>query len=247
MGYTSYLIPGSDFHLVAKATRPAMTFSDFTILYLSFGAPVAAVAFLWMSKSGTAPRLIGALSAWALWPVAALYFAGKPTHRRAVMGVLDASAQISRNASTRSATVREFDASTTSLLAASETFLLRETLERYVALFELIENATSDIEDLPENEFFMAAASASGATGTKCLARRNRARLTKHLSRARMDLVRSMALLPAGEARLAARADLIRLFESFGDAEGKQAVSESISGSPSESVAQPDIIKFNAV
>lgn len=224
-----------------------MTLADFTILYLSLGAPVATVTFLRMARPGKRVPILAAVSAWVAWPAATVYLLGRAPRRRAVLDLLDGGAQSSRNASARSSLIREFDSVAIKSMAASDTFLFRETLERYVALSELLENTISRFEDLPENEFFIAAGGAAPAVGTICLARRNRDRLQQHLSRARTDLVNSMTILPSGESRLAARSALMRLFDSFGDSEGRHAVSASIAGGAAEGTSPSEMIRFKAV
>lgn len=222
-----------------------MTISDFTIFYLTLGSPAGVVAFLKIARQGWRPALTRALLIWFAWPLAVAYVASRPLKRRAIYDLLGEGANRSRNAGVRSARARDLNAIAAEALGSAGTFVFRDTVDRYIALAEAVESASSDHSDPPAADFFLSAGSHAPEIGTLCLARKNRGRLKKHLSKARVDLTDAVTRIPTTDKRLEARALLVLLFDSFADSEGRKSVADRLTADR-DPLESPDMVGFKA-
>lgn len=222
-----------------------MTFTDFTIFYLTMGSPAGVLAFLTLERKGWRSALMRAVLIWFAWPLAAIYVASRPSKIRAVRELLGEGVQRSRNSNVRKTRAESLSNVAAQNLGASATFAFRETVERYVALAEAVEVSSMDLSGLPAADFFVSAGSRAPEIGTLCLARKNREKLRKHLAKARVDLTEAVTRIPATDARLEARGLLVLLFEAFGDTEGRRAVTDRLLGNR-EAIESPDMVGFKA-
>lgn len=222
-----------------------MTLSDFAIFYLTLGSPAGVVAFLKISRQGWRPAVTRGLLIWFAWPVAVAYLASRPSKRRAIYDLLGEGADRRQNWGVRGVRARDLNAMAAAALGSAGTFVFRDIVDRYVALAEAVESSSSDVSDTTVADFFISAGSRAPEIGTLCLARKNRERLKRHLSKARVDLTDAVTRIPTTDARREARALLILMFDSFGDAEGRRAIAAQIGGDhdPGES---PDMVGFKA-
>ena len=166
-----------------------MTVSDYIIIYLSAGAPVAVFAYLQRASVPLLRRFIDSAAAMLVWPVVAgvwIY------HRLA-----DDAETPERAVDRKIQTIRNrFEETIRRGGAAVPIHEWRQTFERYVGL----SLAIADPEDNSDvHKLFEVAGGKNGKLGTVCLNRRNRSRLIFHHTEARNDFID--AVIRAGRGR----------------------------------------------
>lgn len=163
-----------------------MTVSDYIIIYLSAGAPVAVFTFLQKANVRSAGRFINSAVALLVWPVIAGVWIYHQLSDNTEMPTqtLDHKIQNIRNQ------IEDTIRCNGSVIPIHE---WRQTFERYTGLSLAIAE-TEDNSDA--YELFEVAGTKNGKLGTVCLNRRNRNRLIFHHTEARNDFID--ALIRAG-------------------------------------------------
>jgi len=178
-----------------------MNFSDLIIVYLAFGAPVAAYKYLHARNIERRVKIATSLAVWLSWiPVAARL------GYRYLTNAYSGTAFVSqKNLDAADAELSRICESTKASLLSSGCSLsmhdVRETLERYVGL-SLAINGNRRHEG-STHALFEATESAGSELQTVCLLRRNRRRLERHHIYARRDfLAIFQQLSPTGRSAM---------------------------------------------
>ena len=166
-----------------------MTVSDYIIIYLSAGAPIAVFAYLQRTSIFPARRFIYSAVALLIWPVIACVWIynrfadNTETQKQAV----DRKLQNIRNR------IEETMRRDGAVIPIHE---WRQIFERYTGL----SLAIAEVEvNSDAHELFEVAGNKNGKLGTVCLNRRNRSRVIFHHTEARNDFLD--ALIRAGRGR----------------------------------------------
>jgi len=180
-----------------------MKVSDYIIIYLSAGAPVAVFTYLQSANVPLVRRFIDACITLLVWPVIATVsiYRQLVDKSETTEQMLDRKIQNIRNRIEE--TIRRDG-------AAIRIHEWRQTFERYVGL----SLAIAEVEDRSDaHELFEVAGNKNGKLGTVCLNRRNRSRLIFHHTDARNDFLDALIRVGQGRDSLNLATELATLLE----------------------------------
>ncbi|HKP69713.1 MAG TPA: hypothetical protein VJV05_10555 [Pyrinomonadaceae bacterium] len=161
-----------------------MPISEILIVYFAFGAPLAVYRFLETRKVSRQRRILESLATFVFW----IPFAVKLSYRHLTNASSDTEFVSPRAKKYDSVTNKREEALESAMIASGcrlSRHDLREIIERYVGLSNAA--ATSSDSAVPGDKIvnFLGVAGRPNDLGARCLARRERTRLERHLDASR--------------------------------------------------------------
>ena len=187
-----------------------MTVTDLTLIYLSVGAPIAVYETLQNRGPLTPRRALSAVFAFLVWPAAAFRLLRRYLDRSSNAIFFGGSSDTDEQTERKIDFLREeLKSIATSEHRGSSVFEFREFFDRYVELTLAI-NPKYLNRKIP-NELFRVSGREEAELAEICLKRRNRAKLSRHQTKARESFLEYIDDFPDRSQRGAAAAKALEL------------------------------------
>ena len=173
-----------------------MPISEILIVYFAFGAPLAVYRFLETRRVSRQRRILMSLATFVFW----IPFAVRLSFRHFSNASYESNFVSTRTKKSESVTSKREEALEQAMIASGcplPRHDLREVLKRYVGLSNALERHGNSAAPGEKIVNFLGAAGRPTELGARCLARRERTRLERHLHDARDSFLRLFDQLPA--------------------------------------------------